>query len=136
MTNLETQWTFESSTGRMFTPEGKLVAIGYAGGDLGTRPDAINNPALQNVHNVGPLPEGMYTFGPWISNHPRLGKDVFSLIPDPSNNMFGRGDFYVHGDTLLPRHASEGCIVMPNAVRVAMYDSPCHHLQVIAVYQS
>lgn len=131
----EQHWTFESSTGKLYTPGGMFFSTGYAGGNCGRNPEGINNPSLQNVHNVGPLPEGIYTFGAWIDNHPRLGRDVFALIPDTENNMFGRGDFYVHGDTPQPRHASEGCIVLLNSVRKLLYASPVHRLQVVAVYQ-
>jgi Protein of unknown function (DUF2778) len=129
------QWTFEITTGKMYSPTGELAGMGYAGGDLGARPEAIDNPAFENVPNVGPLPEGFYSFGPWIDRHPKLGIDVFELLPDLSNKMFGRSSFFIHGDTAVPRCASEGCIVMPNPVRHAMYNSGCHRLQVVAVYQ-
>ena len=133
-------WTFESHTGKIFSPDGNYFSSGYAGGNLGKNPEGINNPEMQFVHNIGPLPEGWYTFGEWIAEHPRLGKDVFALIPDAGNVMglpgeVPRSGFYCHGDTPKPRCASEGCIVAPNAVRAAMFKSTCHRLRVVATYQ-
>jgi non-ribosomal peptide synthetase component E (peptide arylation enzyme) len=128
----EKHWTFEIVTGKMYAPDGNYVGSGYAGGNLGRNPEAINNPFKQDQHNIGPLPAGMYTFGEWLDKHPKLGKDVFSLAPDKDNVMYGRSGFYCHGDTVKPRCASEGCIVMPNAVRKAMYNSDCHRLKVMA----
>lgn len=125
-------WTFQITTGRMLDPEGVLAGEGYAGGNLGTVPEAINNPIFEPVHNIGPLPEGFYTFGDLVVKHPTLGSYVFPLIPDASNQMYGRSGFYCHGDTPTPRHASEGCIVMPYSTRQMMNNSKDRRLQVIS----
>jgi hypothetical protein len=125
-------WVFESSTGKMFRPDGSLAGTGYAGGNCGKNPEGINNPKMQNVKLIGPLPEGFYTFGGLIACDPHLGLYVYPLMPDHDNIMFGRGGFYNHGDTKTPRCASEGCIVMSYAIRKEMHESPCQRLQVIA----
>jgi hypothetical protein len=124
-------WTFEISTGRMFDPSGALAGTGYAGGDLGKRPDAVNNPDDEDLRNIGPLPEGNYTFGLLVLLNPHMGHFCFSLIPDPGTNMMGRSGFWCHGDTNPPGNASEGCIVMPLPTREAMYSSSDHELQVV-----
>jgi hypothetical protein len=41
------------------------------------------------------------------------------LEPDPTNEMFGRGDFLIHGDNSEGNFsASEGCIILAHDVRV------------------
>ncbi len=100
----------ESST---LTPIGK----GYAGGDCGENPGGVNNPAMQQVQNVGPLPQGVYTIEV-PAHHPKLGPCAMPLIPHPGNAMFGRSGFFIHGDNdAADKSASEGCIVLPGDVR-------------------
>lgn len=125
-------WLYESSTGRLFDPEGTLTATGYAGGFCGTHPEGKNNPSMQAVHNIGPLPEGFYTLGQPLDK-PNTGPYSIPLAPDPSNEMFDRSAFYIHGDTTPPGNASDGCIVMGRSVRQEMWESGDHGLKVIAV---
>jgi hypothetical protein len=125
-------WKFVIKTGQLFDPTGKLVASGYAGGNCGKNPEGINNPLMCSVHNIGPLPPGLYTFGKLWEPHPKVGQYAFELIPDPKNVMFGRADFFCHGDTLKPRCASEGCIIMPRNIRELMYASTVRTIQVVA----
>lgn len=91
-----------------------MVCVGcYAGGDGAARPDAKNNPEFQDVHNVGPLPQGQYTIGP-LHTVPHMGP-CMPLTPEPANSMFGRAGFFVHLDN--PAHvgaSSDGCIVVPS----------------------
>lgn len=124
-------WTFQQSTGQIQDPSGALAATGYAGGNCGKNPEGVNNPSMQGVKCVGPLPAGTYTLGePVQQSH--LGPFAIPLVPDPANDMMGRGSFYVHGDTpALNQSASEGCIIMPRAVRNAMWISGDHTVQVI-----
>lgn len=125
-------WTFEQRTGKLYDPSGKLVATGYAGGNCGKNPEGKNNPDMQGVKSVGPLPVGMYTRGEVLmSSH--LGPFAIPLLPNSGNNMLGRGGFYVHGDTTPSGNASEGCIIVPRAVREAFYIST-EPLEVVADY--
>jgi Protein of unknown function (DUF2778) len=124
-------WTFEQATGKLFDPTSKLVATGYAGGNCGKNKEGINNPDAQDQPSIGPLPCGFYTFAePVPQSH--LGPFAIPLTPDSSNEMFGRGHFYCHGDTTPSGNASEGCIIMPRAVRNAMWASSDHRLQVVS----
>lgn len=125
-------WKFVITTGQMLDPAGGLAGTGYAGGNLGRNNEGKDNPADENLHNIGPLPEGTYTFGGLVLHHPKLGAYVFPLVPDPSNQMYGRSGFYCHGDTNPPGNASEGCIVQPHDTRVEMYESDDHTIQVVA----
>jgi hypothetical protein len=84
-------WTFHQSTGQL-SRDGVHVATGYAGHGAG-----VDNPAMENVPNIGPLPQGTYTIGPEFT-HPHTGPLSMRLEPDASNEMFGRGGFLLHGD--------------------------------------
>jgi hypothetical protein len=122
-------YTYEQSTGNMIDPAGSVVATGYAGGNCGQNPEGKNNPEMQGVKSIGPLPEGWYDLGEPVE-HSHLGAYAIPLIPDPANDMLGRGDFYLHGDTTPSGNASEGCIIMPRAIRESVKASG-ERLQVI-----
>jgi hypothetical protein len=127
-------WTFEQTTGKWYDAAGTHVTTGYAGGNCGKDPIGINNPDMQCVKDVGPLPVGFYTMGELVPES-HLGKDAIPLLPAPSNSMCGRGDFYIHGDTETPRCASEGCIVLPHDVRMAAYNSGDKQVQVVRTWE-
>jgi len=116
-------WTFEQVSGKLYGPEGDLIAIGYAGGNCGENPEGVNNPDLQQMSQVGPLPCGKYKRGEVIEGS-HLGPFAIRLIPDPENKMFGRSGFFMHGDNSKgDRSASEGCIIMSRQVRNQFHDS-------------
>lgn len=122
-------YTFNQSTGELTDPSGAVVATGYAGGNCGKNPEGRNNPDMQAVKCIGPLPEGWYDLGePVAQSH--LGPFAIPLIPDPANDMMGRGDFYLHGDTTPSGNASEGCVIMPRNIREAVKASG-ERLQVV-----
>lgn len=125
-------WTYVQRTGNMYH-EGKLVFTGYAGGNCGKNPEGMNNPDMQDVHCIGPLPCGMYTAAPPYHN-PKTGASTMNLWPDATNKMFGRADFRIHGDNPEGNHsASEGCIVKSPAIaRLSVWTSNDHRLQVVA----
>jgi hypothetical protein len=92
--------------------------------------EGVNNPAMQCVKLVGPLPRGFYTFAvPIIQSH--LGPFAIPLIPDASNAMCNRGDFFCHGDTTPSGNASQGCVIMSRATRNAMWVHQDHRIQVV-----
>lgn len=107
-----------------------LLGTGYAGAPAGK-----NNPAMQNVPNVGPLPCGWYTIGaPTDSTH--CGQEAMPLRPDATNEMFGRSGFFMHGDDRAhPGDGSDGCIVQARPVRdavVKFVEAANNRLQVVA----
>lgn len=123
-------WIFEISTGKLFDPNDNCVATGYSGGNCGQDPSGVDNPADESIPDVGPIPEGVYSLGtPVPQSH--LGPFAIPLLPSSSNQMFGRSGFFCHGDNAT-HSASEGCIIMPPAVRQSMWASPDHQLQVVA----
>lgn len=123
-------WVFESSTGRMFKDDSNMVrGIGWSGQGLGK-----NNPDMQNVPDVGPIPVGRYTIGaPY--HHPKLGPITMDLEPDTNNEMYGRSLFRIHGFGEDKEHASEGCIIQVPSVRQAIADSGDNQLEVVSVRQ-
>jgi len=124
--------TFEIRTGQMLDADGKLIATGYAGGACGQYPDAVNNPAMCDRHGIGPLPPGLYRMGQPV-DHSTLGPFAIPLTPDPSNQMYGRADFYVHGDAVgHPGAASDGCIIMPREVRELLNQSQDREIRVVS----
>lgn len=126
-------WTFNHCNGRLYGPDGSHVASGYAGGNEGKNPEGINNHSMQDQKGIGPLPTGFYIFGDPVPQS-KLGPFAIPLIPDSSNTMYGRGDFYCHGDTLAMNHsASEGCIIMPRQVREEIWNSGDRQLAVIYI---
>ena len=117
-------WTYSQSTGEL-KRDGQLFGTGYAGHGPG-----VDNPEMENVPNIGPLPQGFYTIGPEFT-HPHTGPLSMRLEPDANNEMFGRGGFLMHGDNST-HTASEGCIVMPHDVRALVSASEDRRLKVIA----
>jgi len=128
-------WTYEQTTGRLFAPNGEFVADGYSGGgtDLADV-DAIagkNNPAMQNVHFAGPIPQGLCTVGEPVNSETH-GRYALPLTPDVSTNTFGRDHFLMHGDSIPnPGFASDGCIIQPYDARVKLWESGDHQINVV-----
>ena len=94
---------------RVWNSDGHLAysVVGYAG-----RGEGKNQPTAQDRAGVVPLPTGVYLVGAPFA-HPRLGPVAFRLTPVPSNAMYGRSAFLIHGDSKeRPGQASSGCIVL------------------------
>ena len=107
-------FTYSQSTGQLKNAEyeDEILGVGYSGNGAGK-----NNPAMQNVKDVGPIPQGLYVFG-----EPTTEKGPLTIPLEPDlesgQNMFGRSGFLIHGDSLEhPGEASEGCIVLGPEVR-------------------
>lgn len=118
-------WRYEQETGQL-SQNGVDVAIGYSGAGNGK-----NNPSMQDVKKIGPIPCGGYTIGE-PHNTPTHGPYVLRLTPDTNNEMFGRDGFLIHGDSKEhPGQASEGCIIVPRAIREQIWDSGDTRLEVV-----
>ena len=90
------------------------IGTGYSG-----HGDGVNNPASQNVPDVGPIPNTTkYSVGPAFT-HPVAGPICMRLTPLDPTATFGRSGFMMHGDNSEGNEsASEGCIIMPRATRL------------------
>lgn len=117
-------WNYIQKTGELLH-EGEHVAFGYAG-----REDGKNNPEMQSVKGIGPLPVGIYRAEP-PGYDPVVGSYAMRLDPDPANEMYGRSSFFMHGDSSEhPGLASHGCIVQSRLTREAFWDSGDHMIRV------
>jgi hypothetical protein len=120
-------WTYKQLSGDL-SRDGAAAGACYSGYEAGK-----NNPAMQNVPNIGPVPQGRYTIGAPIDlgGGPH-GPFVLPLTPDPANQMFGRFGFLIHGDSIAnPGFASRGCIIAGLAIRQAIASSEDAELVVV-----
>lgn len=119
-------WTYSQKTGEL-QRDGKHVANGYSGAGPGK-----NNPAMEQVHNVGPIPHGDWTIiGPPL-NTASHGPFVLHLEPAPETQSFGRDGFLMHGDSAEhPGCASQGCIILPRSIRERVWNSGDNDLRVV-----
>jgi hypothetical protein len=116
-------WKYHQRSGQLHR-DGKYIATGYAGGGPGK-----NIPEAQANHSVGPLPRGRYTIGAPEEGH---GGYTLRLHPHPENQMFGRSGFLIHGDKIsTPGTASQGCIILPRAIRMMIWESGDLELEVV-----
>lgn len=120
-------WTYSQSTGELTAPDGMLFGVGFAGRDGG-----FDNPAMQTVKNIGPLPIGQYTMDEWFDKHPTVGLCAIRLTPCAGTDMCGRSGFLIHGPELAqPLESSHGCIVFGNCTtRREIWQSADHDLTV------
>lgn len=103
-------WMFQQSTGRFF----RLIATGYSG-----KGEGVNQPALEDVKGVGPIPRGAWSIGP-ARDDTGHGPIVMALTPLGDTETWGRSGFLIHGDLIGhvgEQMASEGCIVLSHDVR-------------------
>jgi hypothetical protein len=123
------KWLWRQATGELLQQIddnllSDVIATGYSG--MG---DGKNNPTMQNVGDVGPIPRGSYRIEDPVDEPSSY---TLPLVPGPSNNMYGRSGFLIHGDSLhLPGWASQGCIVLGLAARVKIAQSGVGDLLVV-----
>ena len=118
-------WTYDQRSGAL-GKDGQRVATGYSGFGQGK-----NNPELENIHDVGPIPKGVYGIGP-PHDTPTHGPHALALTPEPGTNTFGRDGFLIHGDSVQnPGTASHGCIILPRTVRDQIAASGDRQIQVV-----
>jgi hypothetical protein len=120
-------WTYAQKTGEL-QQDGTPVAIGYSGSGAGK-----NNPAMEHVRDVGPIPQGEWTIaGPPVDT-PQHGPYVLTLKPAADTQTFGRSGFLLHGDSKeSPGCASQGCVIMPRSVREQVWKSGDVELEVVS----
>ena len=87
--------------------------------------------AAQAIHNIGPLPQGVYHCGPW-GNYPKVGPNACPLT-QISGETFGRSGFFIHGPGQTdPLNSSEGCIVVPHDDRIKLLGAQPATITVVA----
>jgi hypothetical protein len=106
-------WKYHSDTGLIESPTGFALGESYSGNGAG-----LNNPAMESVHNVGPIPRGKWMIGQFFDDPGGKGPVVAHLVDCDGTETFGRSGFMIHGDNSALNHsASEGCIVAPRFIR-------------------
>ena len=114
---------FSQSTGIITQDNGVVVTtLAFAGNNYRAdmNPTGIkgrNNPLIQDVHCIGPLPQGLYRVGTWGTYHP-VGQNAAPLT-QIGGNTYGRSGFFIHGPGANdPMNSSEGCICVPHDDRM------------------
>jgi hypothetical protein len=111
-------WLYEVESGAIMR-HSNTAGYGYSGCLQG-----LNDSAYENIPDVGPIPKGLYTIGPFFDDLGGKGPLVAHLTPDPVNEMYGRAGFMIHGDNAAVNHtASHGCIIAAHVIRQAIADS-------------
>lgn len=117
---------YQQSTGVLTNCKGEVLGTGYSGHGTG-----LNNPAMDDVEGVGPIPAGHWHIGPAKNPVDHLGPIAMPLTPQ-GFDPHGRSAFFMHGDNAAADHtASDGCIIMPHNVRQAVDQSSDCDLEVI-----
>lgn len=127
-------FSFSQSSGKLWRPgwtaADHFEAFGYSGYSSLPWPlpaqyqgkilpgEGRNIPNMQEVHDIGPLPRGIYTIGaPY--DHPKLGPITFDLAPDAGVKLYGRSLFRIHPDGKVnPGTHSHGCICASHSARI------------------
>ena len=121
-----THWTWDQSQGALLDPNGILVSRGYSGRGRGK-----NNPTLQHLRGIGPVPRGMWRIHPPRTSQ-RTGPYVLDLTPEPGTVTHGRSAFQIHGDSIrAPGTASSGCIILPRVWRERIWKSGVRLIEVV-----
>jgi RHS repeat-associated protein len=121
-------WEYSHSTGELTYVNNESgartpIGIGYSGRAIG-----LNNPTMQNVPNVGPIPQGTYDIGDASSTK---GPLTLPLNPRQDTNTFGRDGFLIHGDnSQRNQSASRGCIILDRPIRERINSSQDRELRV------
>lgn len=119
-------WSYSQSTG-VLSLNGKPFSRGYSGNGRGK-----NNPSMQAARGVGPVPRGKWTIG-MPHDSPNTGPFTMDLDPYAGTDTCGRSAFRIHGDSIdHPGEASHGCIILPRAVRLKIWNSEDHEIEVVA----
>ena len=101
-------WQFNTLTGE-FRKGSVIKGHGYSGFGVGK-----NNPAMEGVEGVGPIPRGRYKIGPAYKDA-HLGPIVMHVDP-VGHSALGRTLFRIHGDNATGT-ASHGCIILNHDLR-------------------
>jgi len=117
--------TFNRAEGRWYGPDGAVLGSAWAGNDASPtfNPKKVhgkNNPAMDHLKNIGPLPAGDWIVGPWHT-HPTLGPICAYLVPAEGTDAKGRSGFAIHGPDRDPAtygQESRGCIATPRPTRL------------------
>lgn len=125
-------WFYIQDSGVILDEQKRKVTVGWAGHGAGR-----NNPAMQQVHDTGPLPQGLYKVGSWgdAESEPsypaHLGPFIAS-ITQIEGETFGRSGFYIHGPGGAdPLQSSKGCIEIHRPGRLLVMQGAPDFMRVV-----
>lgn len=105
------------------------IGRGYSGLD-----ECKNNPAMCDIKDRGPIPEGFYFLGRAVDD-PEHGPCAIPLTSSANNQMFNRAGFWIHGDSKEhPGQASHGCVILDRKIREVIDASDDKRLRVLAFH--
>ena len=119
-------WSYVQKTGNL-RRNGVLVGRGYSGHGAG-----VNNPTLQRVVAVGPIPDDVYRIGAPYRD-PHRGALTMRLTPvdgHAGDSETHRDGFLIHADAQkFPGQmvASEGCIILSAELRMLIAQAVQSH---------
>jgi hypothetical protein len=124
-------WEYGQSTGQLYYVDNRTginfyVATGFSGSGEGK-----NNPFMEQIPFVGPIPQGTYTIGPQMMHWSSLGTKIpasMSLIPKPGTETFNRYGLLIHSGS-----RSTGCIVFEQHIVDIIANSGDTELRVVPV---
>jgi hypothetical protein len=121
-------YTFDRQAGAFTAPDGTLLCRdAYSGHGPG-----LDNPDMEAVSNVGPIPAGLWLVGDPMDPPDHLGPLAMPLTPAPGTDPKGRVDLFIHGNNAAMNHsASDGCVILPRNVRAAVAGGADRELIVI-----
>jgi hypothetical protein len=118
-------WTYHQESGVLEDPEGMtLTSSGYSGSGEGK-----NNGDAEYLLE-GPIPRGTY-FVRGAYDSPLVGPVAIPLVPAAANQMFGRSNFRIVGDSPFVPERVESHIVLSYPAREAINASPDKILVVV-----
>ncbi|WP_160172464.1 tlde1 domain-containing protein [Caballeronia sordidicola] len=127
------EWLYEQKSGHLFwsgTPVVTPIATGYSG--AGT---PKNNPDMQCVSELGPIPQGYYDIGDPVTIAAGAHEIPYAvpLTPAKGTDTCKRTGFYFHGESRTsPQWASAGCIIVGLDIRKKIVQSGDRVLHVVA----
>lgn len=127
-------WVYHQGSGQLQHVDGNGdvtdAGSGYSGHGAG-----INNPAMQNVPNTGPIPQGTYDIQPQQDNTTGAGTNLpgsMRLTPQDGTDTSGRDGFLIHGDNSRgDQSASHGCVILNRNTRNQIGGSGDNTLKVV-----
>ena len=121
-------WQFLQSTGQWSYVNDQTGAVTPVGQGYSGTGEGRNNPAMQDIRDVGPTPQGGYNIGPGHYSD-TTGPNTMNLTPLPGNNTL-RDLLRIHGNDAA-NDASTGCPIAPPNVRQQINNSTDRVLQVV-----
>jgi len=101
---------YHQKTGNLFH-NATIIETGYSGTKKGR-----NNPEMEAVPNVGPIPKGDYKIANFPINSKKLGPYSIPLYQKVMPTTHTRSGFWIHGNN-SKNDASTGCIILSRAAR-------------------